>query len=257
MISTLQHSLSLKNISTMLKSLLADRKSRIARLWSNEEIRKFAKHFDGDIVNVSGWRDEDKEGQHYEDYFTNKKSYTVTNYLADARGFQGKDNEIFLDLTDDLPKKLMGKYDVVLNHTVLEHVFEVDKAFENLCLLSKDIVMVIVPFLQPMHADYGDFWRFTPSCLQKLFEKNKMSVIYSSFNDPINGSVYVMAIASKNPEKWKDAIPSNLDKDGNVQFLTKPVLEDGQTPMVGANAILNVGPWFFLKYQKFKNLFSK
>ncbi len=241
----------------MLKSLFQDRKSRLARLWSNQELGKLAHHFSGDIVNVSGWKDEDKEGRFYADYFSQKSSYTITNYLSDARGFQGQDNEIFLDLTKDLDEGLVGKFDVVYNHTVLEHVFEVDKAFENLCLLSKDTVILVVPFLQPMHADYGDFWRFTPTCLQKLFAKNNMEVLYSSFNDPVNASVYVFCIASKNPEKWRSVLPSNVTKGGDVNFLTKPFLNDGQTPMVGANAILNIGPWVYLVYARVKSFFFR
>jgi hypothetical protein len=237
----------------MFDAFLRDRKSKVPRLWSNQELKKFATLFSGDIVNVSGWEDKDKEGQHYSDYFEKKSSYTITNYVSEARGFQGQENEIFLDLTKDLPKDLIGKYDVVFNHTVLEHVFEVHKAFENLCLLSNDAVILVVPFLQPMHADYGDFWRFTPSCLQRLFEKNDMSVVYSSFNNPINASVYVFCVAVKDPEKWKGKLPSNLDENGNAPFLTKPLLNDLQTPMVGANAIFNLGYWIGLKYGNFRS----
>lgn len=237
----------------MLDALFRDRKSRIARIWSNNELKKIAPLFSGDVVNVSGWEDRDKEGAVYADYFTQKSSYTITNYESDARGFQGKENEIFLDLTQKLPADLVGKFDVVFNHTVLEHVFEVHKAFENLCKMSKDVVIVIVPFLQPMHADYGDFWRFTPTCLQKLFEAQGLSVIYSAFNDPINGSVYVMCVASKQPEKWRQKIAFAFDADGNVPYLTKAFLDDGQTPMVGANAIVNIGFWTGLKAKEGKN----
>ena len=231
----------------MLKSILVDRKSRIPRIWSNKELRKFSSHFYGDIVNVSGWKDEDKEGQKYSSYFENKKSYTITNYVSEARGFQGAENEIFIDLTNDLPSEHIQKYDVVFNHTVLEHIFEIDKAFSNLCALTKDIAIVIVPFLQPMHADYGDFWRFTPLCLQRLFEKNGMKVLYCSYNNPINASVYIFCIATKNIEKWKDILPSNIDEYGNVPFLCKAFLNDGQTPMVGANAIINIGSFINLQ----------
>lgn len=240
----------------MFKSFFYDRKSRLARIWSNEELKKFAPHLSGHIVNVSGWKDEDKQGVHYQDYFINQDSYSITNYEADARGFQGKENELFLDLTKPLPNDLQQKYDVVLNHTVLEHIFEVDTAFSNLCQMSKDVVIVVVPFLQPMHADYGDFWRFTPTCLQKLFEKNNYKVIYSSFNDPVNASVYVFCVAVRNPEKWAGKLENNVDDNGNVNFLTKPLFDDGQTPMVGANVIVNFGAWLSLKYNQFR-LFIK
>lgn len=183
---------------------------RLPRIWSNDELRKFASIFTGDIVNVSGWKDEDKEGKQYKDYFTNANSYSITNFKSEARGFQGQPNEIFLDLTTDLPEALIARFDVVFNHTTLEHIFEVEQAFHNICKMSRDVVIVVVPFLQEMHADYGDFWRFTPLVLKKMFEKEGMYTHYLSFNNEPNTSVYVFAIASKNPSKWKGKIPDHL-----------------------------------------------
>ena len=91
-----------------------DRKFRLPRVWSNRELKKFAHLFEGDVVNVSGWQDKDKEGDEYRNYFTKKRSYTITNYKTEARGFQGRVGEIFLDLEQDLPEDLKGKFDVVL-----------------------------------------------------------------------------------------------------------------------------------------------
>ncbi len=184
-----------------------DRIFRLPRIWSNRELKKFAPLFHGDIANISGWTDVDKEGSHYKDYFTSAKSYSITNYKAEARGFQGQDNEIFLDLTSQLPSDLIGKFDMVFNHTVLEHIYEIHEAFKNLCLLSKDVVITVVPFLQEMHADYGDYWRFTPLTMSKLFEENGMKLMYSSFNSHKNSSVYLFSIAAKNPQKWQSLIP--------------------------------------------------
>jgi hypothetical protein len=240
----------------MLEKTLKDRKSRIPRIWSNAELKKFAHMFEGDVVNVSGWRDEDKEGSRYADYFTGKSSYTITNFVAEARGMQGYDNELFLDLTRDLPSGMRDKFDVVFNHTVLEHVFEVHKALENLCLMSRDIVILVVPFLQPMHADYGDYWRFTPLCLQKLFEQNGLKVLYCSFNNHVNASTYVFCVASKNPEKWKSKIITNLNGEGGVEIFTKAFIDDGMQPMAGANAIFNAGPWIKLKYSGLRKFLS-
>jgi hypothetical protein len=54
----------------------------------------------GNIVNVSGWRDEDKEGGTYrERHFTRATDYWITNWKAEARGLHGDlPNEQFLDL---------------------------------------------------------------------------------------------------------------------------------------------------------------
>jgi len=195
-----------------IKNLFIDRKFRLPRIWSNKELRKFAHLFTGDIINVSAWKDIDKEGNFYKDYFINKKTYTITNYDSDKRGLQGIDGEIYLDLEKDLPKNMYNKYDVVFNHTTLEHIYNFKKAFQNLCLLSKDIVIVIVPFLQEMHSSYGDYWRFTPLSLQNLFYENGFEILYLSFNSHRNASIYIFTIASKNPKNWINIIPKFIQE---------------------------------------------
>jgi hypothetical protein len=185
-----------------------DRKFRIARVWSNRELRKLAPLFKGDIVNVSAWDDRDKEGGYYKDYFTQKNQYYLTNYSGD-RGLQGKENEYFLDLTQELPSELEKRFDVVFNHTTLEHVFEVRKAFQNLCLASRDIVIVVVPFCQEQHGKdmYNDFWRFTPTCLRYLFKENGLEVIYEAQNQDENAAIYLLFVGSQHPEKWRQLMP--------------------------------------------------
>jgi hypothetical protein len=180
-----------------------DKKFRVPRVWSNKELEKFGHLFSGKGVNVSGWKDIDKEGKKYRDYFSNISEYWITNYKSEARGFQGdQENEIFLDLEEDLDESMHGKFNVVFNHTVLEHIFDVNKAFENLCKLSNDIVIVVVPFLQEQHAEYGDYWRFTPLAVEKLFQKNNMDMIYINYNDAIDDSIYIFAIGTKHKDKW-------------------------------------------------------
>jgi hypothetical protein len=188
---------------------LMDRKVRLPRVWSNRELEKMGPFFDGRVVNVSGWKDSDKQGKRYKEYFPNAREYAVSNFIAEAKGMQGNlENEFFLDLEKDLEEHLIGYYDVVFNHTVLEHVFDCSKAFANLCLLSKDIVIIVVPFIQHQHAAYGDFWRFTPVCLSELFKRNSLELLYINYNDGKNQSVYVIAVGSKRPEKW--AVIKNL-----------------------------------------------
>jgi hypothetical protein len=212
-----------------------DRKFRLARVWSNRELGKFGHLFTGDVVNVSGWQDQDKEGRRYKDYFTNAKSYTITNFKSEARGFQGYDNEIFLDLSKELPEQLAGKFDVVFNHTVLEHIFEVHTAFRNVCMMTRDVVIIVLPFLQQMHESFGDYWRFSPMTIKRLFEANGLSLLYLSFNGHKKASVYVFAIASRNPEKWA----GKIGNDFTYEDKRKPA--DGFWPYIGCHAIPNTG----------------
>jgi hypothetical protein len=82
-----------------------------------------------------------------------------------------------------LPQELVERFDVVFCHTVFEHIFEISKAFEKFCAMSKDVAIAIVPFAQVQHEEkesYMDYWRFTPTCPRKLFEANGMTSVYES-----------------------------------------------------------------------------
>jgi len=216
----------------------------IPRIWSNHELKKFAHHFKGDVVNVSAWQDNDKEGRKYANYFSNAKSYTLTNFKEEMRGFQGYSGEIFLDLEKPLPSELEGRFDAVFNHTTLEHVYDFQTAMDNLCKMTRDIAIVVVPFLQVMHGNYGDYWRFSPEAIAKMFEKRGLSVAYLSFNKQKRTSVYIFCIASKNPDKWKNIFPFKYSfEDDNESFMPDP--------LAGCNALRLP---LFLEF--FENLFE-
>lgn len=185
-----------------------DRRYRLPRIWSNTELKKIAPIFTGDIVNVSASDDGDKQGGHYKNYFLNSNHYFYTNYIG-YRGYQNMPNEFHLDLETELPDHLKKRFEVVFNHTTLEHIFNVEKSFDNLCTMSKDIVIIVVPFVQVEHVSesYSDYWRFTPNCMRHLFKKNGFEVIYESANKDKNSSIYLFFIGSCTPEKWVDKIP--------------------------------------------------
>jgi hypothetical protein len=181
------------------------RKFRVPRKWSNQELRKIAHYFTGEIINVSGWDDRDKEGGTYKGYFSGASAYYISNF----RGSRGLDDALTItdfeiDLESDLPESLKNRFDVVFNHTTLEHVFDVFKAFKNICAMTRDVVIVVVPFTQQVHVSdsFSDYWRFTPHVLKRLFEHNSMHCIYIAANNQFNCSNYVIAVGSKNPEKW-------------------------------------------------------
>ncbi|MCP8882617.1 hypothetical protein NIM87_03835 [Devosia sp. XJ19-1] len=207
-----------------------ERVHQVPRQWSNRELAKYASIFGGDVVNVSGWKDSDKQGRTYRSYFGAATTYTITNFDADKRGFQGADGELFLDLEQPLSDDLKARFDVVFNHTTLEHVYDFRTAFSNLCAMSKDVVIVVVPFVQQMHADYGDFWRFTPQALTRMFKDEGLEVGYLSFNNDFRASVYVLCIATKNPDQWQGKLPFKVD-------YADPKFAHLKEPFAGSNAI--------------------
>lgn len=190
--------------------MFTDRRFRLARIWSNKELRRIGSLCDGDVVNVSAGDDQDKEGSTYENYFPNAASYHLTNYMPGAfRGFSGKENEHLLDLRGELPAHLLRRFNIALSHTVLEHVFDMATAFKNTCELTDDLAIIIVPFAQIQHESesYQDFWRFTPRALRQLYELNGMNVVYEAWNQHRNASTYVISVASRKPERWMGKFP--------------------------------------------------
>lgn len=187
-----------------------DKKFRQARIWSNEQLKLIAHLFEGSVANVSAGEDIDKQGSTYKNYFFNADKYVLTNFGgARYRGFQGRADEIELDLTGDLPKDLRGKFDAVFNHTTLEHIFDVRKAFHNLCELTGDVVILVVPFCQVQHENEGylDYWRFTPTCIKRMFRDEGLEIIYEAANNEFNTSVYLFFVASKKPKNWVNKMP--------------------------------------------------
>jgi hypothetical protein len=185
------------------------RSSRLPRCWSNKILRKLGPLLRGDVINVSGWQDSDKEGGRYRDYFPNASSYTVSNYGGDRGTADPETGGLRLDLEGPVPPGLERRFDVVFNHTTLEHVFEVRAAFRNLCRLSKDIVVVVVPFAQEMHCapSFGDYWRFTPMALRRLFAENGLEVVLESRSRYANAGVYLLFVGSRQPDAWRKRLP--------------------------------------------------
>jgi len=176
------------------------------RYWSNDELKKISHFFRGDLLHVSAGKDLDKEGKEYKTYFNNIKNYFITNHKLE---YSNDDTvkEFYLNLEEDLPENLCNrKFDVVFSHTVLEHIFKIDKAIDNLTMLSDDIIITIVPFIQSYHAQehFNDFWRFSPFALKKMFENKGFTTIYVSWNEDILGNIYVFHVCSSKPQKWNN-----------------------------------------------------
>jgi hypothetical protein len=183
-----------------------NRSFRLPRLWSNQVLRSIAPVFTGDVINVSGWKDEDKDGAHYRDYFTGATSYAVSNYVgARASGDPEAITDFAVDLEQPTAPELRGRFDVVFNHTTLEHVFDLFGAFTNLCAMSRDVVMLVVPFSQRMHGreSFGDYWRLSPMGLRRLFEREGLTPMFEACNDHWNAGIYVVGVGARHPERWR------------------------------------------------------
>ena len=194
--------------------------ARDARIWSNRELHKFAPFCQGSVINVSGWEDKDKEGRTYGEYFSGADSYTVSNY----EGWRGSNtqSDLIIDLEEPPAQDLVGAFDVVFNHTTLEHIFDIHLAFRILCDLSKDLVIIVVPFVQHLHGpEDGDFWRPSPYALRRMFARNNMEILYESAGPENKPLRYLFYVASKNPGKWTGTFPKS---PGNAEAVLRKAL---------------------------------
>ncbi len=182
-----------------------------ARAWSNEVLARIGALVAGDVLNVSGWRDADKQGRRYRDYFPKARSYTVSNFPSPRKGLADVPDSLPLDLTQPVPAHLRDRYDVVFAHTVLEHIFDVERAARGLAALSRDLVVVVVPLVQRQHGldeGEGDFWRFTPMALDRLFAPHGVRRVWAAMNEQPWWDVYVVWVGSRAPERWAHLAPA-------------------------------------------------
>jgi hypothetical protein len=194
-------------LNGVAKRALPDRRPR---RFSNLVLQKYLAHMSGHIVNVSGWRDSDKEGGRYREYYASADRYVLSRIAGEG----GMDSEIpedseavYLDLNQPLDPQLVGQFDVVFCHTVLEHVFDAATALRNLALLSRDVVAVVVPFSQSVHYtdSYLDYHRFAPFALKEFFEREGFEVLLCDHNAQSFFPVYVTFIASRMPNNHRTA----------------------------------------------------
>jgi len=207
-------------------------KYRRARVWSNQELKKIAPFFTGNVINLSGWADEDKTGGAYREYFINAKSYCISNKEGGAQ--QGKEKRleesIAIDLEYPVSPEYFQAYDCVFVHTVLEHVFNTFQAVANICKMSRDAVICVSPFLQIIHQteDYQDYWRLTPAALERLFSSHGFTTVYAQGGPNIDStSLYYFWVASKDPKKWLEIFgtPPRLSELPDGEYIYKTPTE--------------------------------
>ena len=189
------------------------------RRWSNAELRKLCAPLEGDVVNVSGFMDQDKENGHYKDFFPKAASYTITNYAGSGKIGDGAPGSIYLDLEADLDPEMEKRFDVALCHTVLEHIEHIQPAFMNLSHLTREVLIVVVPFLQDEHYSpgiFGDYWRYTPMGLQALYRQHGFEMVYCAANDTPWYPVYLTAVGMRHPDRQPAMPPSPWGGDTRI-----------------------------------------
>jgi len=115
----------------------------------------------GDVLDIGG-----DTRSAYRKYFANDARVTTINLDSSAQP----------DLSLDLEKTIGGnnleqRFDEVLLINVLEHIYRAEGLLTDACACARPggRVVVVVPFLFPVHPSPKDFRRFTDEALRRMF----------------------------------------------------------------------------------------
>lgn len=137
-------------------------KSRIA---SNKWLKKECADITGDVLSIGSMGDRDNEGGYYRHYFKSASVYLTSD--------TDESSEIYLDVRDmkSIPDR---RFNCVFVSGVLEHVDDFMKAVSEIgrVLTMGGVLILGVPFRQPIHMFPDDYWRFTPFGIEYMLKKD-------------------------------------------------------------------------------------
>ncbi len=132
---------------------------------SNKWLHHNCRDTKGDVLSIGSGNDADQEGDCYRNYFPMATSYTTSEISEEFK----------CDLTLDvrsMPNMKDRSYDCVFCSGVLEHVDDYQAGLSELTRILKagGLLLLGVPFRQPIHMGSQDFWRFTEHGIKYLLK---------------------------------------------------------------------------------------
>ncbi|MBQ9359704.1 MAG: class I SAM-dependent methyltransferase [Lachnospiraceae bacterium] len=158
-------------------------------------------------------------------------------HALDVSGYEGAD--IIFNLNDELPEELEGKFDVVYDGGVIEHVFNVSIALMNICRLVKKggLIFNLNPVYNYLHNIY---WNISPELFMDFYSANEYKILDCS----------IVAFLSETEEKrsWADR-PVIWSPDCRLMDFQHP-LQTGRFVSSLNNLCTNPHPHTFIVAQK-------
>ena len=139
----------------------------VARQASNTWIANAAKDVEGKVLSIGSGNDLDWQGSRYRNYFP-KAEYFTSDITTSAKT---KVN-LIIDVRS-MPQVEDASYDCVFIAGVLEHVDDIFSAMSEVSRILKPggLLLLGVPFGQPIHRAPQDFWRLTIHGLEYLLDR--------------------------------------------------------------------------------------
>ena len=128
---------------------------------SNALLKRWAATVTGDVLSIGSSTDHDGAGNFYRYYFKQAQSYTTSEVRPGC--------DLVLDVRS-MPTVPDECYDALFVSGVLEHVDDIWSAVRECYRIVKrgGVLLLGVPFCQPIHRAPHDFWRFTEHALRYL-----------------------------------------------------------------------------------------
>lgn len=149
-----------------------------ARREGNAWLKRHCADITGAVLSLGSGSDSDQRGGRYRDYFSKAAAYTTSEVSA----------EFGCDLVLDvrcMPQAASAAFDCVFCSGVLEHVDDFQAGLRELVRILKPggILLLGLPFRQPLHLAPYDYWRFTEYGIRALL-KNNFEILTL---DPVGG----------------------------------------------------------------------
>lgn len=127
-----------------------------ARKESNIWLEPHASDIKGHVLSIGSGTDGDNEGGKYRDYFKSCSSYTTSEVTGEFKC------DLVLDVRS-MPEIQDESFDCVFCSGVLEHVDDYLSGTKEITRILKPggILLLGLPFRQPLHMAPNDYWRFT------------------------------------------------------------------------------------------------
>lgn len=150
---------------------------------SNALLRTWAAQVTGDVLSIGSSTDHDGDGRRYREYFAAAKSYTTSDVKPGC--------DLALDVRS-MPSVPDERYDALFMGGVLEHVDDIWAALSECHRVVRDggLLLLGVPFLQPMHRAPQDFWRFTEYGVRYLLQRMFVIDDLVSIGPPLSPGTY-------------------------------------------------------------------
>ena len=157
-------------------------KASSSRLQSNAWLRHHTADISGDVLSIGSGTDDDGEGSQFLKYFETCSSYTTSEMPG------GPQCDLVLDVRS-MPQLEDSVFDAVYCSGVLEHIDDYQSALTEITRILKrgGIILLGLPFRQPVHMAPTDYWLFTEYGIKYMLQGDYKIIEIAAMDNSVPG----------------------------------------------------------------------